>query len=209
MAYNAAMQAGVMSPDAQVLAATYAQGLLDHLPDNARAQQAADELADLVTLLGEIDQADELLTMPLSVTDRCGLVERIFSGRLSEPTYALLGVMARRGRIALLGAVSRALVGLLDARRGKIEVTVTTALELTDSQRRRVLGDLERTFNAAPVLTTRIDPSILGGVMVQVGDVVYDASMASGLARFAGELTDRVGAMGARARADNRKRSTR
>ena len=115
-------QAGVMSPGARALAGTYAQALLDHLDDTARAdpatarsavtRQAADELAGAAALVAEIRGAAELFSMPLSVTARCDLVGRVFDGRVGEATYALLGVMARRGRMALLGAVARAFAAL-------------------------------------------------------------------------------------------------
>lgn len=199
-------QPSVMSADARALAGTYAQALLDHLDDIARAEspaarptaagRAADELAGAAALLKEIRGAAELFTMPQSVTARCDLVDRVFGGRVSEPVHALLGVMARRGRLGLLGAAARAFGALLDARQGKIDVTVTTALELTDDQRRRLGEDLQRTFDAECVLTARVDPGILGGVTVQVGDALYDASLASGLSRFGRQVADRLAASG-------------
>lgn len=199
--------ASVMSADLEVLAGVYAQALLDHLavPAAAEAQagaeidaeirSCADELDGLVTVLDETPGVDDLLTMPMSVTARCDLAERIFQGRLSDATYALLAVMARRGRLMLIRAVAREFRSLLDTRGGKVEVTVTTAAELAPTQRDQLVLDIERKFGAKPILTERVNPAIIGGAIVQVGDMAYDTSLASSLARFGRQLTDRVAAM--------------
>ena len=189
-------RAGVMSADQQAMANVYAQALLDHLPASDPADDAEDELANIVDLLDEIENGDELLALPLSVRARLDLVERIFHDRVSESMYALLAVMARRGRMVLLRAVAGEYRKLIEAKRGKIDVTVTTACELTEAQRQDLMTHLARTFGAEPILTTRTDPGIIGGAIVQVGDKAYDASLASDLARFARKLTHRVAARG-------------
>ena len=196
---DAERHTSVMSADVEALAGTYAQGLLDHLHDDTRAEAVADELDALAAVLAETKGAAELFSMPSSARQRCELVDRIFSGRTSEPVCALLSVMARRGRLGLLRAAGGAFRKLLEARQGWIDVTVTTALELTDEQREGLCEELARTFSARVVLTTRIDPNILGGAVIQVGDLVYDASLASDLAKFDRQLTDRVASAGSRA----------
>lgn len=184
----------VMSADFQLLAGVYAEALLDHLGDTARAEQAADELDALAGILDEVGGAEELFSLPLSLKDRCEQVDRIFAGRVSEPLAALLSVMARRGRMALLRALAGEFRRMLDARQGRIEVTVTTAQALSDTQRRQLCRDIERTFGARPVLAERVEANIIGGAVIQVGEVAYDASLAADLVRFGRDLTDRMAA---------------
>ena len=198
MGDRATRRAGVMSADQQAMAAVYAQALLDHLCAGDAAKTALDELQSIVALLNEIEHVDALLAIPLSVEARLGLVERIFRGRVSEAVYALLAVMAKRGRMMLLRAVVGEYGKLIETAQGKIEVTVTTAGELSDLQRDALVADLARTFAAEPILTMRTDPAIIGGAVVQVGDKAYDASLASDLVRFARELTHSVAAQSAR-----------
>jgi len=195
MSDKKASHASVMSTDLQTLARVYAQALLDHLALPADAKNSADELDQLVTILDEAPGVNDLLAQPMSVSARCGLAERLFQDRMSHPTYSLLAVMARRERLVLIRAVAREFRALLDARGGKVEVTVTTAAELTDDQRDQLILDIEQKFDATPILTERVDPEILGGAVVQVGDMAYDTSLASNLARFGRELTGRVEAM--------------
>ncbi len=198
MGARANRRAGVMSADQQAMAAVYAQALLDHLPAGDPADAAHAELAGIVALLDEIEQVDALLAIPLSVKARLDLIERIFHGRVSEAVYALLAVMARRGRMTLLRALADEYDKLVEAGRGKIEVTVTTASDLTDAQRADLVADLARTFDAEPILTMRTDPDIIGGAVIQVGDKAYDATLASDLERFARDLTHSVAARSAR-----------
>jgi len=180
-------QASVMSADLEALAGVYAQALLDHLalPDDAKAKAktraevdaetriSADELDGLVTIFNETPGVDDLLAMPASVAARCNLAETLFQGRVTDATYALLAVMARRGRLMLIRAVAREFRSLLDARGGKVEVTVTTAAELTPSQRDQLVLDIKQKFGAEPILTERVDPAIIGGSVVQIGDMAY------------------------------------
>jgi len=185
-------RSSVMTADVQALAGAYAEGLLDYLAGVADAAPVADELDAVAALAHDTPGAAGLFAMPMSVSDRCEMVRRVFADRVSRPVLALLSVMARRGRLGLLGAVACECRRMLDARKGRIEVTVTTALELTGAQRRRLCDDIGKTFNARPVLTARVDPDVLGGAVIRVGEVVYDASLASGLATFGRELFDRL-----------------
>ena len=56
-----------------------------------------------------------------------------------------------------------------------------------------------RAVGAKPILTERVDAGLIGGAVVQIGDMAYDTSLASNLERFGRELTDRVAAMTGRA----------
>jgi F-type H+-transporting ATPase subunit delta len=62
-------------------------------------------------------------------------------------------------------------------RQGKLEVTVISAVTLSDQQRHRAQQALAEALGAQCVLTFRVDPGLLGGVVVQVGDQVYDVSI--------------------------------
>ena len=79
--------------------------------------------------------------------------------------------------LGLLRTLRRVFHSKLHVRQGKLEVTVISAVTLSDLQCRHVQQALADALNAEPVLTCRVDPDLLGGVVVQVGDHVYDASI--------------------------------
>lgn len=166
------------------LGAVYAQGLLDHVPRDDEAEQIAGELDALAGLLDEIPEFQLLLTaVLLSRKQRCELVERIFGGRASEPLEGLLLVMAEADRLGLLRAVRQAFRAALARREGKVPVVVTTAVPLDAAQRGRVQEVLRQALGAEPVVCLGVDGDLLGGVVVRIGDRLYDASVRAELGR--------------------------
>ncbi|HUT61846.1 MAG TPA: ATP synthase F1 subunit delta [Phycisphaerae bacterium] len=180
------------------LADVYARALLELLVDDGQAEGASDELAAMVGLLDAEPDIERLLTVaPISAADRTGLISRAFRGRCSTMLANLLGVLARRDRLGLLRAISARFRLLLDRRQGKVEVTVRTAVELDEAQRQEVSEALARMLGAPPVLRTRVDPELIGGIAVTVEGRVYDASIGSQLEHMRRALVARAGEQGA------------
>jgi len=168
----------VMDPTSVSIASVYADALLGQLPSDPEAEEVTEELDAMVELLDSIDGFEGLLTAALITgPDRCEMVQRIFHGRVSEVVEAVLVVMADAGRLGLLRTLRRVFRSKLNARQGKLEVTVISAVKLTDLQRDEVRGALVESLRAEVVLTCRVDPDLLGGVVIHVGDHVYDASI--------------------------------
>lgn len=103
------------------------------------------------------------------------LRERLGSA-VSQETYNLLGLMARRGRVELVPDVVTWFDEFADRALGVSHFTVTTATPLGDDQRAQLRARLTRGQGQA-VLTERIDPAILGGMVLQQEDVIRDYSV--------------------------------
>ncbi len=183
----------VMDPASESLAGVYADALLAQVPSDGEAEEVADELDAIVELLDAIDGFEDLLTAALIGHDeRCELLERIFHGRVSEPVEATLQVMGAAGRLGLLRTLRRVYRSRLHRRQGKREVTVTTAVALDDAQQAQVHASLAETLGAEPVITWRVDDGLLGGMVVRVGDHVYDASLQAELGHLQQRLSQQV-----------------
>ena len=183
----------VMATSHLAMADVYAQALLENARDEEQAGEINEELSAIVDLMDEIEGVEELLTRAiLSTSDYRELIERIFRGRVSEPTEAMLAVLARRNRLPLLRAIAAEFPKMLGEKQGKIDVTVTTTTELDDEQREKLIDDLRKTFDAEPMLTTRVDRELLGGLVVQAGELIYDASVATALKHFSRNLMEKV-----------------
>ncbi|MCD6364443.1 MAG: ATP synthase F1 subunit delta, partial [Planctomycetes bacterium] len=127
-----------------------------------------------------------------STRQRCDLVVRTFGGRVSAPSEALLAVLARRGRLDIIREVAAQLRKALDRRLGRIDVTVTTAFELTTAQRRAIARQLSKALGAEAVVSARVDPKLLGKAVVRIADKVYDASLARGLECLSQKLLEKI-----------------
>lgn len=182
----------VMDPTALTLAETYAQALLDLLADDDQADQAREQLRGINALLASIEQARDLLTTTrLAPGQREALVARIFEGRVEAPIDGFLAILARNGRMGLLEAITEAFDKLLSARQGRLDVTVVSAVALDEEQQDKIARELGQALEAGVDLRVRVDPDVLGGLIVQVGDRVFDASVAGQLEQMKKAMHER------------------
>jgi F-type H+-transporting ATPase subunit delta len=164
---------------AQRIAGVYAEALLNA----AQMQEQGDAVLEgLEFLIGEVFQQDPQFEAFLSSgaigRDRkARAIQAIFEDRVSEVIYNFLMVLNQHGRLDLLRPILAALRNLLDQRSGRLRVHVRTAVPLPDDQRDRLYQELRQTFKREPVLEATVDPDLLGGMVVRVGDWLYDASV--------------------------------
>jgi F-type H+-transporting ATPase subunit delta len=107
---------------------------------------------------------------------------------MSPQLLNFLKVLARRGRFEAVRAVRHASRKIFNDLRGRVEVFVTTAAPLSDAIRDLVLAKLKSSLKSEIDLKTHVDPNLLGGLRIRVGDTVYDGSLANQLARLRSEL---------------------
>jgi F-type H+-transporting ATPase subunit delta len=100
-------------------------------------------------------------------------------------------VLNRNNRLDLLPAIAAAYRDLLDKRSGRVRVLVRSAVALSAEQQTEIRKTLSETLRQEPVLVLRTDPELLGGLVVQVGDKVYDTSVRSRLESLRNQLTSR------------------
>jgi len=98
---------------------------------------------------------------------------RLGAHELVKTTLALL---LDKEQLALVPDLSREIDAMIEARAGKVAAEVVSAVELNPAQVTQITAALERLSGKKIVLSRKVDPSLLGGVVARVGDVVYDGS---------------------------------
>ena len=102
----------------------------------------------------------------------------------SMSSWRFLLVLLDRERIPCLPAIAREIRVLVDAKAGRVRAQVTSALPLALAQTKEIQSALERLAGNSVILKSVEDPEILGGVIAQIGDVVYDGSLKTKLERM-------------------------
>jgi len=163
----------------------------------AAADKREDELLDELTAFGELldreRDLDKMLATPL-IDDEAkrALLEKALRGNASDILVDALQVLRRKRRLGLVRAVAAAYLEEWMRHRNRIEVRVTTAVALSDDMRQEIrLAAAERT-NQHPVLVERVDPKLLGGLVVEIGDDKFDSSVARSLSRLEETLLARA-----------------
>jgi len=98
-------------------------------------------------------------------------------------------LLAEKGRAAELGDTADELEALVAAEQDVLDVELTTALELSDQQFERILKQIEAASGRTVQATRTVDPSLIGGIVLQAGSLRLDASVRGRLERLRNELT--------------------
>ena len=191
MASAETIAAASHSPSTTSLAGRYAQALLALADDRRQADPGAtDRIAgDLERLFGlwrdDADfrafVADPRLDAQAQRRGAFGVLERVGVG---EEVRNLVGVLINNRRLSALPQVAQAFGALLAERRGQQTAEVTSAHPLSDTQRAQITARLTEAGYSGVRLTERVDPSILGGLIVRIGSRLYDSSIKSKLQRM-------------------------
>lgn len=161
------------------VAGRYAQALFDLALERDRVTTVEADLVALDGVRSESPELARLLASPaFAAEDKArGLAAVAEKGAFDDVTRRFLQLIARNRRAADLPGVVRAFRRLSAQHRGVVSAEVTSATPLSDSQRDAISAALRGSLGKAPEITTRVDPSILGGLRVRVGSRLYDASL--------------------------------
>ena len=168
------------------IAATYAKALLATTEKAGVTATVLTELESLVRdVLGHQPKFTEALASPrIASEQKLQLIDHACGGRMSSELVRFLKVVARQGRFALMPAIAASYRKQVNDQAGRAEVTVVTAAAMTDDLLDRVKQTLESHLKRPIDLQTEINDALIGGMVVRVGDTVYDASIAGKLNRM-------------------------
>jgi F-type H+-transporting ATPase subunit delta len=143
-------------------------------------------------VLPAVPEAAAVFASPkVPAEEKSRIIDRLTTGRMQPSTANVLHVLARHGRLGLLGSVVAAAERLAEERDGRRQATFTSAVPLDAAEQARVVAEAEKALAARLVPRFVVDPAIIGGLVVRVGDTIYDQSVATGLARLGGRLRER------------------
>ncbi len=168
------------------LAARYASALYDLADESGALDNVAADLSGLETLIQDSADFSRFIKSPvLSRDDQTkGIAAIAAKAGLSEITVKFLGLVAGNRRLFALPNMIRAYQDILAARRGLVTAEVTSAAELSDGQSQSLADALKAAVGKTVAVTTKVDPTILGGLIVRVGSRMVDSSLKSKLQRL-------------------------
>jgi F-type H+-transporting ATPase subunit delta len=177
----------------QRIARVYAEALLNAAEGADAVEDIREELRQVVQeLFRAAPQFEEFLASGIISRDNKEKVIRsAFDGKASEMFFHFLLVLARHDRLNILRSILQAYNQLLDQRRRRIPVQVRSAVPLSEDQVSRLRDELRETFGLEPVMHAQVDPAILGGLVVRVGDFVFDRSVRNELNAIQKQLLSR------------------
>ncbi|HQU44534.1 MAG: ATP synthase F1 subunit delta [Planctomycetia bacterium 21-64-5] len=170
----------------------YGKALLAATEKAGNTDEVLAELDQLIELLARQPKVDGVMASGMIAIDqKVAIVERVFSGKVTPTFLNFLKVVVDHGRGGFLRAMRRAVRDLRDQQHGRVRVQVTTATPLDGELTERIHNQLKSMLGGEPVLTKKVDPDLIGGLVFRVGDTVYDGSVATRLTRVRSQMIDR------------------
>ncbi|GAB5443208.1 MAG: F0F1 ATP synthase subunit delta [Fuerstiella sp.] len=180
-------------PGAQAVASLYASSYLEA----AKANGFEDAEVQLVSFIDDVliphpDFRAILVSDSIGRDDKLALIDRSLAPHCSEFFANFLKVLVRHGRVGLIEQIREVVIELREAAAGQQRVQVRSARALTDASRWQITEQLKNKLGFEPILVESVDESLIGGLVLQVGDTVYDSSLRTRIKTLAGRLTERT-----------------
>ena len=165
------------------IARRYAKALFSLADEQGQVEQWSSGLEALGRALASSPELRDSLASPLFEKEqrRAVVAELGKSLGLADLPRSFLLLLADRDRLAYLPAIIRNFRDLSDARLGRVRARVTSAVPLSPEEAKRIAQGLATATKAEVIVETGVDPALLGGVVAQVGSMVYDGSVRSQL----------------------------
>lgn len=181
-------------PARERLGEVYAQALLGVTEKAGNSDAVIAEFESLlVDVLDKLPQLRATLySLRVSDEDKIKLLDKAFAGKMSVTLLNFLKVLARHQRLDSLRVIFRAVQKRYNAMRGRVEVFVTSAAPISNPLMEQIRSKLTGMLGRDVILKVSVDPQLLGGITVRVGDTVYDSSLRTQLRRMKEEALART-----------------
>jgi len=179
--------------DELAVAMIYARAMYDLAVEKSQVDALLEELKAVAALIeSKRDFADFLDSPTVNDEAKRKTLEKLFRGRCADLLVDSLQVINRNDRQWFIRAVAQAFAMLDEERRGGIEVRVRSAVSLGESVRERLRAVVAKQTGKKPRIVEVVDESLIGGLVVRIGDQKLDASVARKLAGLSELLLERA-----------------
>jgi F-type H+-transporting ATPase subunit delta len=170
----------------EATARRYAKAVYELAREAGDTDAVGRELAQVSAVVTGEAAVHDVLTRPwIKPDDRRGIAaaiaQKVGARKLVQD---FMGLVAERGRADHLPEIVSAYQGLVDAEHGQARAQVRSAVALTDKEKQELSARLERALGKRILLEERVDSTLLGGFVAQVGSLILDGSLDGQLARL-------------------------
>jgi F-type H+-transporting ATPase subunit delta len=170
----------------------YAQALYDAAREQEIVEETRQELADFVAAVRDVPELRAVLRNPQIDPRAKGAALEAITGGVHDIVRNFLRLLAEKNRIAEVEEIQRELDRLVAREQGQITVELTTAHELSDEEARRIVDQIAKASGRRVDATRKVDPGLIGGIVLQAGSFRIDASVRGRLDRLRQDLASRT-----------------
>lgn len=171
------------------VAKRYAKALFEVAKEQNIITAAENDLLLVAGVLKDLPEFAKLLEHPnVSSEAKTDLLTKAFEGKISVPVWNTLQLMVAKGRGGLFVQLLEQFVEIANEASGKVTAVAYTPELLTEAESQAVADTFSAITGKTVTLRNEVDPSLLGGIRVRIGDRLYDGSLSGKLDRLKKEL---------------------
>lgn len=176
------------------LAKKYAKALFELAVDNRSQEKVFSDLRALSEIFAKEKETHEFLVSPMiTPTQKEDVLKKVLAnGNVSKEVVDTLLLLARNERLGAFTELVQAFEKEIDNSNGVSRGTVRSASELAPAERQRIEQTVEKYLNKKVIMTYKVDPTVIGGLVAQVGSYTFDDSISAHLTRMNEELKRRT-----------------
>lgn len=169
----------------EAVAIRYAQALFEVAKERGTVDTVEENLELIKEVIDDNEDFKQLLLHPeVTANEKKEMLEEFFTKAVNAEVLNLLKVLVDNHREDIISFIQLDYVDIANEYRGIADATVTSARPLSEDDQRKISDQFGRLLNKQLRLTTKIDESLVGGVIVKIGNRVYDGSIKGQLDRF-------------------------
>jgi F-type H+-transporting ATPase subunit delta len=191
--FESESRAGEEGSSERRVAKVYADALLSVADQRGEGEEIARELKAIVTdVFAKNPEVEAALSSPVvKRSAKQPVLERAFKNNVSDLLFNFLVVLNGKERLPLIRHVAAAYRDLLDEQAKRVRVSVRSAVPLTDVQTEQLKQTISQATGLEPIIQPKVDDSLLGGMIVQIGDRVFDSSVSYQIENIRNQLLAR------------------
>ncbi|MBB5397898.1 ATP synthase F1 subunit delta [Mucilaginibacter sp. AK015] len=171
------------------VAIRYAKALIDLAQEQNSLEAVKNDMELFLRTVKASSELGAVLANPIiSHSKKVHILADVFGASVSKVTLAFLNIMVNKGRGEVLFTTAQEFIGLYDIKNHITNARVVTASPLSAENKKKMLDDVQQAIGGTVKLKDKVDPSLIGGFVLTVGDRQVDTSIASSLKRMKKEF---------------------
>ena len=175
------------------VATRYAKALIDLAQEQNSVEAMKDDMELFHHTLRVNPELKAVLANPIvSHSKKIKILDEVFSKKVNKASLAFFKLMVNKSRGEILYATSAEYINMYDIKNHIVHASVVSATVLSEANKKKMIADIQTATGGTVKLDAKVDPSLIGGFVLTIGDRQVDTSIASDLRRLKKEFAQRV-----------------
>ncbi|MES2873287.1 MAG: ATP synthase F1 subunit delta [Bacteroidota bacterium] len=174
------------------VASRYAKSLIDLAGEQSSVEEIKGDIELFLETCRENPELQAILKNPIiSLDKKANILDGLFSGKVHEMILSFFKIVIRKGRAEILFATAKEFITQYNVIKNVVKATVTSASPLSKENISQIEDVVKQSTQGEVILTSHVDPKLIGGFILKVGDKQFDTSISSKLNKLRKEFEQR------------------